>query len=300
MSAGCRVGLDLGGTGTRAVAVVDGSVVATRDVLTASLGEGSAEERIEALAALVETVATGGLVSVGIGASGPVDIASGIIHNSATLPWFSEFPLTGPLAERLGVRVTIDNDAVAAALGELHEGAGEGVDRMLMVTLGTGIGVAMLVGGAPVRGRNLAHPEGGHIPISSDPEPCYCGLSGCWEHLASRGALQRALATVLGAEVPPKDLIAVGLQRAQHDASVMRVFEAYAALVGRGLGALHTLFQPAVTVIGGSAALALPALLPTLQAGLRRSPDFAVDVEIRVAALGDAAGAVGAALAIAE
>lgn len=300
--AACRVGVDLGGTGSRAICVVGDEVVHTRDVPTAELGAGAEAERVERLARLVESVVPDGaeLAAVGIGASGPVDVEAGVIHNQATLPWFTGFPLTDQLGGRLGVPVGIDNDAVAAAYGEHSAGAGDQSDRLLMVTLGTGVGVAMLVDGRPVRGADGAHPEGGHIPITSDPDRCYCGLIGCFEQAASRSTLQQRLSAAMGGAPADRGLIAAGMLRAADDERVRGVFQEYAVAVGRGLAALHTLWQPRVTVLGGSAAACLPLIREDLLRQLDRSEDYRVDVELRQATLGDDAGAVGAALAIAS
>ncbi|CAL9660302.1 hypothetical protein SUDANB145_06955 [Streptomyces sp. enrichment culture] len=87
--------------------------------------------------------------------------AAGQVPGEDTLPWFSGFPLVASLRERLGVPVVIGNDAVSAALGEHAAGAGRRCDRMLVITLGTGVGAAMLVDGRPVRGLDGAHSEGG-------------------------------------------------------------------------------------------------------------------------------------------
>ncbi|PYY38350.1 MULTISPECIES: ROK family protein [unclassified Curtobacterium] len=297
----CRVGVDLGGTGSRAIGVVDREIVKALDVPTAELGAGTEAERVDRLARLIEDVVPAGaeLTAVGIGASGPVDVVTGVVHNGATLPWFSGFPLVARLEARLRVPVGIDNDAVAAAFGERGGGAGEQSDRLLMVTLGTGVGVAMLVDGRPVRGADGAHPEGGHIPISSAPERCYCGLTGCFEQAASRTTLQRRLSEAMRGKPIERGLIGEAMTRAQDDDRVRAVFHEYAVSVGRGLAALHTLWQPRVTVLGGSAAVCLPLIRDDVLTALDRSEDYRVDVDLRAATLGDNAGAIGAALAIA-
>jgi len=297
----CRVGVDLGGTGSRAIGVVDDEIVASIDVPTAELGAGSEAQRVERLAQLIESVAPDGsaLSAVGIGASGPVDVDAGVIHNGATLPWFTGFPVVDQLHDRLRVPVGIDNDAVAAAFGEYRVGAGALSDRLLMVTLGTGVGVAMLVDGRPVRGADGAHPEGGHLPITSDPARCYCGLTGCFEQAASRTTLQRRLSEAMGGVAADRGLIAEAMTRAQDDDRVRAVFHEYAVAVGRGLAALHTLWQPRVTVIGGSAAVCLPLIHDEVLRTLERSEDYRVDVDLRAATLGDNAGAIGAAVVIA-
>lgn len=296
----CRVGVDLGGTGTRAVSIIGNEIAIAKDIPTAMLGAGSERDRIDQLTALIADVLpeNTALTQVGIGASGPVDIRAGIIDNHATLPWFSGFALPQQLSANLRVPVGIDNDAVAAAFGEHVLGAGRGADRLLMVTLGTGVGVAMLVDGQPVRGRDGAHPEGGHIPVSSDSYRCYCGLTGCWEQQASRTALQNTLTRAMSGATPSKKLIIDAMSKAPTERRIQDAFENYGLAVGRGLAALHTLYQPERTVLGGSAAVCWPLIRESVFSALSRSAEFSVDVEIRAAELGDNAGAVGAALRI--
>lgn len=296
----CRVGVDLGGTGTRAISVMNGAVVQAKDTATEALGAGTISERVTRLAQLIHDVVPGGvsLAGVGIGASGPVDVGTGTIHNSATLPWFTGFPLVGQLTSTLGVPVAIDNDAVAAAFGEYSLGAGQGIDRLLVVTLGTGVGVSMLVDGQPVRGLDGAHPEGGHIPVSSDEFRCYCGLTGCWEQHASRTALQRTLSVAMDGAEASRELINNAIRVAPSNERVHRAFAEYGAAVGRGLASLHTVYQPRVMVIGGSAAVCLPIIQDEILATLARSDEFYVPTELRTAQLGDNAGAVGAAFQI--
>jgi glucokinase len=298
----CQVGVDIGGTGTRAIAVVADEIVRAKDMPTAQLGRGPESQRIDNLAQLIQDVVPTGtkMTAVGIGASGPVDIANGVINNSATLPWYTGFPLVEGLENRLQVPVGIDNDAVAAAFGEYSMGAGEHADRLLMLTLGTGVGVSMLVGGEPFRGANGAHPESGHIPISSDPERCYCGLTGCFEQCASRTTLQKHLSEALEGREIERNLIVAAMNEASANRRVRAVFDEYAAAVGRGLASLHTVYQPTVTVIGGSAAVCFPLLEDGIHRALERSTDYMVDVSIRAATLGDNAGAIGGALQIAR
>ena len=120
-----RVGLDLGGTGTRAVATCDGQILASADALTAELGADSIAQRMDRLVALVRRVVPEGstLAALGVGASGPVDVRTGTIHNHDTLTWFSGFAFVAELQQRVGVPVPIYNDAVVAALVEQSSGA---------------------------------------------------------------------------------------------------------------------------------------------------------------------------------
>ncbi len=233
-------------------------------------------------------------MGVGLGASGPVDRVQGVIHNPDTLPGFSGFPVGPALENYLGIPVVLDNDAVVAALGEHRIGAGQAADRMLMVTLGTGIGVAFLGKGAPFRGPGGLHPEAGHVPILSSTERCYCGIYGCWEQLASRAALQAMLRPHLPG-VADRTLVEEAASRHELPA-IGRVFMDYGRLVGRGLSAHHALYMPDKTIIGGSVAPYFELFRYGVMEELAHANKLAPQVEVKGATLGDEAGAIGAAI----
>ncbi|UVL42194.1 ROK family protein [Pseudomonas sp. B21-040] len=295
---GVRAGVDIGGTGIRVVILEDRREIAAVTLPTSSFERFERHQRSMALArhirALVPNDKT--LMSLGIGASGPVDTVAGVIENPSTLPTFSSFPLVAELSTHLQVPVRIDNDAVTAALGEFHLGAGIDSRRMLAVTLGTGVGVALLIGGQPLRTANGAHSEGGHIPIGDSDTPCYCGVSGCWETLASRTWLQAELARLLPGIVYERHDLGFYRDLYQNDSRIARLFQQYGNQVGRGLGSLMSLYGPDLTVLSGSAAQLFPLYEDAVQASLVRSKGFELNTRIVMSTLGDGAGAMGAAL----
>ncbi|QCR38234.1 ROK family protein [Nissabacter sp. SGAir0207] len=293
---GVRAGIDLGGTCSRIVLMENQQELAALVMPTALFTTIPRQRRSTYLAQQIRGLLPAGkpLIGVGIGASGPVNNQTGIIENDDTLACFSHFPLADELAQQLGVPVSIDNDAVAAALGEYILGAGQGSQRMLMVTLGTGVGVALLDRGQPTRTVTGAHPEAGHIPVMGG-QRCYCGLSGCWESVAARSALQSALEAHLP-EVPydQQDLASWRRLRTQHP-GVAAIFYQYGYHVGQGLNTLLTLYGPDCTLLGGSAAHFFPLFRAGMESALTRAPGYAVNKNIVPCALGDAAGARGAA-----
>ncbi|MHB8721824.1 MAG: ROK family protein [Steroidobacteraceae bacterium] len=290
-------GIDIGGTGTRFVSYGRDGVLAQVSAVTADLTIGDSAAKLSRLANTVSTLVPHGskLQGLGVGASGPVDRPRGVVNNPDTLPGFTGIRLVAGLQRRLGVPVTIDNDAMVAAIAEQRIGAGKKASRMLMVTLGTGVGVALVVEGKPFRGLHGAHPEASHFPILSDTGRCYCGIDGCWENLASRSALQRMLTPLVPSAFADRDIIGYAAKSA-HRKRMRQVFLDYGVLVGRGLLALHALYMPDLTVIGGSAADQFALFIPGLRAYLAKSNQPSGDVEIRISALGDIAGAVGAAI----
>jgi len=287
-----QVGIDMGGTGTRFAIISDGKVVATSEVPTGELGAGAPAERVSRVAAVVTGLLPEGyrLDGVGIGASGPVLLPSGTISNPDTLPWFSGFDLAGLLAAELGAPVVIDNDAVAWALGEHHFGAGRECERLLVVTLGTGIGVAFLDRGRPYRDRRGQHPECGHLPVQPGGLRCYCGLTGCWEMVASRGSLEARAAQVTGT---PDLAVAYDLLQAGHP-GLEALLADYGHAVGRGLELLNVAYSPDRAVVAGSVSRFLPYFAPGLAKEIGHRPGFSNDLEVVESALGAFGGAMGA------
>jgi glucokinase len=299
------VGIDLGGTGTRIVAVdATGTMAGQKTVPTKSMGvSGNPEQAVRDLAEHVLTTAERGslITAAGIGATGPVGM-DGIIRNDDTLPGFSHVPVAGMLGRLLGVACVIDNDAVTAAVGEYARGAGRGATPLLVVMLGTGVGVCLLRHGRPYRGGDGLHPEAGHLPTPGPPAPCYCGLPSCWEQKASRAALELACQALLAPEnttgppAPPWESVNIVADRAANgDRGARELFRRYGNDVGQGIGALATTFRPSRVIIGGSASGHIALFLAGMREALGRRPPFEVTADLRSAALGDLAGAIGAA-----
>jgi glucokinase len=282
------VGIDLGGTGTRLVAIdYAGTVEARHSVATRHRPVTDINSLIADLTAQIQDIAeTGVLDAVGIGASGPVD-AHGSIRNDDTLPAYSHLPLTELIRAELSVPCAIDNDAVTAAIGENTYGAGQHSPMLLAITLGTGVGVALLTNNTPYRGSDGVNPEAGHIPIPGPPAPCYCGLRTCWEQLASRTALDIATGN---ATVERAAMAAAG------DQPSCDIFTQYGQYVGVGLSILATAFRPARVVICGSVARYLPLFRAGISRTMTQSRPYSWTPPIAAAELGEYSGAIGAAV----
>lgn len=293
-SNGYRVGIDLGGT-------------ATRVVLTTSHGE-SVEERVfatsadparalpELVGAVRAVVRRRELATIGIGASGPVD-RDGIIRNPETLPAFTGVDVRGALRADFRIPVSIDNDAVAAAVYEAREGASAGAASTLMVTLGTGVGVAVLHHGRPVRGGDGEHPEAGHRAVTGVHAPCYCGRVACWEQVVSRAALQRAALQLPDADPDPMTALeSAAVQARAGAAEAAAMFDAFGRALGEGLADLETVFRVDAVAIGGSAARYGDLILPATERAFTAIDVYRPHPPIRFSRAGDLGGAIGAAL----
>jgi glucokinase len=279
------LGADLGGTGTRIVLTDEsGTVLAQRSGATSSDPATAVDHLAEALA----EIADGPVAGIGIGASGPID-TQGVVRNLATLPAYSGVDLVKALTDRFQVPVVVDNDAVTAAHAESRVGAARDARAVLVVTLGTGVGVAMLTDGHPLRKASGTHPEAGHISVPG-VAPCYCGRPSCWEQHASRATLQGQ------AEALGLDLNAAYTRARDGDPGAAAVFATYGVAVGTGLADLLTVYGPDLVVLGGGGARYIDSYRPALEQTLAQVVGCYEPPQIVTAVLGDLAGAIGAAL----
>ena len=231
---------------------------------------------------------------IGAGVTGPVDHVSGVVDNPHTLPGWEGLSLPRVLGERFGVPVVVDNDANAAALGEWWLGAR--APRLAMVTLGTGIGVGLVVDGVVQRGPGGAHGEAGHQVLDPNGPLCYCGARGCWEQLAAGPALPQ-LAADAGLPVATGTELTV-LARAGDP----RALEAFAALgrwIGLGLVNITAIFTPDVIALGGGIGAEHDLFGAAVEAVMAAHATMVptARVEVRAAARPDDAGLLGAAYA---
>ncbi len=191
------IGVDIGGTKI-AVAAVDGlGTIAGRATFAteAELGFERAVGRIveSAHAVLAQAGwAPGELCGAGVGCTGPVSAERGVINNPYTLGGWNDCDIVSALGSAMRLRVRLENDADAAALGECFAGAGRGFRQVVMLTLGTGVGGGVVIDGRVYRGTRGEHPELGHIPIDPSGPQCYCGTTGCLEAIASGTAIAAA------------------------------------------------------------------------------------------------------------
>ncbi|HSJ18109.1 MAG TPA: ROK family protein [Solirubrobacterales bacterium] len=302
------IGVDLGGSNLR-VAVVDGD----RNVLYRSTESSSGDSAEEVLSNLGDELAEAraarpSVVAAGLGIPCTIDQQAGVAIAAVNLPLI-DVPIRELMRERLGLPVFIDNDVNAAILAEHRFGAARGVRNAVMLTLGTGIGGALLLGGTVYRGTRGAGSELGHMVVDLDGPRCQgnCPNRGCIEALASgtalaregREAAEREPGSRLGralagaGEVTGETVTEAALAG---DATAGEVV----ALVGRRLGAalssLANIFEPEVIVVGGGVMAAGELLLEPARRELRaRALPPMNAAPVAVAELGDDAGLIGAA-----
>ncbi len=302
----CLVGaVDIGGT-NMTVGVVDGSGRVLQRVDTPTVAREGFAPAMSRVGGLLEQLASRvgqRLSGIGIGCTGPIDPFRGEISEVENLPgWRGNNPVT-VLAQRFGLRVAMENDADAAALGELLWGAGHGWRNLICVTVGTGIGGGIIINGALYRGVGGAHPEIGHHSIDDCSGPqCYCGARGCWESLASGTAIAAHARDVAPADYPGRDSLTAEelCARARRgDAFALREVERAGRYLGVGVANLITLYAPDAIVLSGNVMESADLFMPLIREVVRGSCGLvpADQVTLSTATLGNAAPLVGAAAA---
>ena len=282
------VGLDVGGTKVLGV-VTDrsGRVLDEHRVPTpAGDGPGMVAAMAEVVGVLRQRHDVG---VVGAGVAGIVT-RDGVVRFSPNLPGLVEAPVGALLAEAVALPVALDNDATCALRAEHRHGAAAGADDVVLVALGTGIGGAFVLDGELRRGASGFAGEIGHLVVVAGGVPCVCGRQGCWERYASGTALGRMAGTA-GEAVTAA--VAAG------DARAAGILETFAGWVALGLVNLVQALDVSRIVIGGGLAECGDVLLDPIRRAYAEqavSPDHRPPVDIVAAALGEHAGAVGAAL----
>jgi glucokinase len=294
--------VDIGGTKI-AVGMVDdqGRVLSRAECPTDAESDyaaalGRIEQTLRAMTAAAGTELTG----IGIGSTGPIDPVTGEIGEVNFFPdWRGNNPVAD-LARMFGVRVAMENDADAAALAEAAWGAGKNKQRLIYVTVGTGIGGGIILDGQLYRGVKGAHPELGHHVIEASGPPCACGFHGCWESLAAGPAMVSWVESRMPKDYPHRGHLTAKriceLSQERDDLALQAVARE-AHYLGLGLANLVTLFTPDAIVLGGSvmksAILFLEEIRRTICRCCRLVPYE--QTELNLASLGEDANLIGAA-----
>jgi glucokinase len=303
------IGVDLGGT-KMLVGVVDadGETVHRRVATSAGL---TGEELLELLDTELRIAidARPDVAAIGLGVPCIVDLDRGLCLNSNHLP-LVEVPVRERVAARTGLPVALDNDGNAAAVAELIRGAAQGAADVVLLTIGTGIGGGLILGGRPYRGSRGAAAELGHVVVDINGPPCQgnCPNRGCIESIASGTAL-RIEAEFAVAEHPESGLARAAAEGAVVDGRLVTelaqggdptsvgILATIGERLGIALSGLANIFDPDVIVIGGGVMAAGDLLIgPAREEFAARALSPQNETPIRAAALGPDAGMIGAAI----
>lgn len=308
------IGIDLGGT-TMTAGLVDESYQIVGKVTWATRLPRPAEDLEQALADLCRTVAKNAGVSfsdvryVGIGTPGSVNFTTGFVGYNTNFGYY-DWNLGPDLEGLLGCKVYVENDANAAAFGEYIAGGAKGCKDAVVITLGTGIGSGIILGGKILRGFNFAAGEMGHTVIVKGGRPCNCGRRGCWERYASSRALsedareavrknpESLMLKLAGGDVNrmnakiPFDAMAAG------DETARAVVNNWIEYVACGIANVVNTFEPEVICIGGGVSNQGETLLAPIRAYVEEETKNITTGKmpaIRACELTNDAGVIGAA-----
>lgn len=294
------IGIDLGGTNLRAAAF-DQSGQLLKKVSGTTPVEAGPEAVIADMVRSAEQLRAefgrDTLVGIGVGVPGNIDMMSGTVQVWNNVPAFNRYPTRDELAKRLGTPVILENDANAAALGERWMGAGRGIDDLVMLALGTGIGGGIISRGEILHGHVGMASELGHITVVPNGNPCGCGNRGCVEKHASAtaiGAMARNLG--LGANLSAHDVATLA---EQGDERAKQVFRSAGESLGIALATLINIFNSPLYLLGGGVSAAWDHFAPAMLAEVeRRSLTYRLTratTRIERATLGGDGGLYGAA-----
>jgi len=304
------LGVDVGGTKV-AVAAVDG--VTVREAAEDPTRKDTTEELLDGIEASVRRVTekAGEPDAIGVGVPSQIDYATGTVETSVNIP-LAGVPLREELSRRFGVPVFVDNDANCAALAEAHI---LGEDYLVMLTLGTGVGGGVVIGGKTFRGAHGLGAELGHVTLNPDGPPCpgNCPNRGCLEAYCSGQALERD-ATELATDKPDSRLAQLlgpdgkvsgpELVKAaeEGDRDALFIFENFGRMLGVAIAGFVNVFEPDRLTIGGGLSRASHLFLDRAiqEADARALPALLKRTKIALAEGGADAGVIGAAVLAAQ
>jgi glucokinase len=294
MSATHAIGVDVGGTKILAGVVTrEGEVVRRHERATP---QDSQETVVRELEAAVSELMTPEVAAIGFGIPSPIDQRRGVVVQCVNLP-LTDFPLRDHMSKRFSLPVGLDNDANAAGIGEWRAGVGRGVDEIVMVTLGTGLGGGVISSGKPFRGANGTGVELGHVVIVHDGRPCQglCTGRGHLEPYVTGHAATKAAQEAFGPSADAHRLIRLAHEGDETARGILADIGRY---LGSGMGSFTNIFAPELIVVGGGFGVAgWEFLIASAEEVLRREALLPMRDTVRVARaeLGTSAGLIGAA-----
>jgi glucokinase len=284
------IGVDLGGTKTLGARIYPNGDVERHHEIATPIN--SQEELLAGIDGLVEALIDDDVTALGFGIPSRIDQRMGRAVASVNIP-LADLDFRDRMSQRFGLPVGIDNDANAAAIAEWKIGAAQGANDVVMLTLGTGVGGGLILGGKPYRGSTGAGAEVGHIVIVHGGRPCSCGGHGHIESYASGHAAKLMATEIFGEETDARQLV----QKAfAGDEQAKALLTDIGEHFGSGLGSIVNLFNPELIVVGGGFAAAWHFLIGPAEQRMREEalPPARDSVKIARAQLGTVAGVVGA------
>ncbi|MDD3087824.1 MAG: ROK family protein [Candidatus Omnitrophica bacterium] len=298
------IGIDLGGTNLK-VALLDLKYnIKDREVL----GTRSFLEKEELISGIVYSINRiikyNGLdktdiLGVGLGLPGPVDTRQGVVHFLPNVPGWKEVRLRDILKKRIGLAVFLDNDAKVMALAEHRLGAARGFNNVLCMTLGTGIGGGIIIGGKLYRGFNNAAGEVGHLPINERGLSCNCGRSGCLEAYIGNSRILNSARKEFKRDISLEEL---SLLAAKGNRQAIKIWRNVGKRLGFALAGVVNILNLDAVVMGGGVSNAGRVLFDSAKESLQNQAMSVQGGHVKIfrAKLGNNAGLIGAAIMVRE
>ena len=309
------LGIDLGGTKILTAVTNSQGKMLSRDHSITPANEGQEAVVESILESTGRALNQAGITAtnidvIGVGAPGLSNPETGILFTSPHLPGWHDVPLRDIIEKELGRKAFLINDANAAALGELHFGAGRGARNFIYITVSTGIGGGIIIDGKIYTGSTGTAGELGHMVIDDDGPSCNCGNKGCWETLASGTALakearhrikrgaQTSILELAGGDLEKINAEAIHQAAQAGDNLAEELIARSAYYLGVGLANLVNIFNPEIIVIGGGLSNIGDMLLQPAfeEAGRRAFKQSFQAVSFARAELGRNSGVLGAAI----
>ena len=281
---GLAIGVDLGGTNLRIAAIDDQGRLAEKVTLGTKVSLGRQhviDDMCDAIERLISKYnGSAPLLGIGIGVPGIIDMQTGMVRESPNLPGWADAPVRAEIEQRLKAKVILENDANAATLGEKWLGSAKDFDDVAMLTLGTGVGGGLVLGGKIWHGMNGMAGEFGHSTVEPEGHPCKCGNHGCLEQYASATAIVRmaretiatdpssalARAAHSDAEFSAKSIYNLAIQG---DEDARSIFRRVGRALGITLSAMVNSLNLPIYVVGGGVSSAWEAFAPSIFEELR-------------------------------
>jgi glucokinase len=303
------IAADLGGTHLRA-AVVDKEGQMYERIKLSTPNKGPAEELVDALVNAVDTLKKGiedkgnNIHAVSIAVPASLNFQEGLIAQAPNLPFLDNFRLADALKERISLPVILENDANAAAIGEMWQGAGRNYNTLLCLTLGTGVGGGIILNKQAWRGIDGTAAELGHLIVEPQGYPCGCRGRGCLEVYGSATAIVRMTYELLPTYPTSHLAHARSITAAEvynwgmkGDQLALEVFRKMGYYLGIGLTSLINIFNPEVIVIGGGVADGWDLFINHIEEQVKARAFIVPSRRVKIvrAKCGDDAGILGAA-----
>lgn len=304
------IAVDLGGTHIRAAAVDERGRLSHRHATPTDPGRGFQDVIVRMGELILRIASDAGVtdaVPVGVAAPGPLNPRTGTVLYTPNLPGWRDVPLVAMLEERVGGPMYLANDGNCAALGERRYGCAQGIDDLVYLALGTGVGGGIVSGGVLVDGVRGLGAEVGHVSVAMDGPRCTCGSVGCLEAFVSGWAIKREAEAV--ATTADGDLLLrlagdgelhAGIVKAaadQGDPAAHLILDRAGRALGAAMGAFTNIFNPRMIVIGGGVAALGEHLLGPARRTMQAHSfiDMRADVRVTYSSLGRDTGLYGAA-----